>query len=228
MSENRAEQSEQKTAESRNERLISSLSPLVEPLGYEIVALEIHTHRQKTLRLFIDRTEIEAEKGPIGVEDCARVSRALNEPLDTMSEVDGLFNGSTYELEVSSPGVDRPLRQERDFSRFAGKEARIHLFRPLTPEEIENAGYFEKNPRQKNFVGVLKGIRDGKVQLSLSPDSGDKSGKKGKAKKPARRTGKPAQAGADTNREEEVMIPLALISKANLEPRFELDGYQER
>ncbi len=193
------------------EQLIALLSPLVEPLGYEIVHLEIVTHRQKTLRLYIDHLTAKGEA--IGVEDCARVSRALDEPLDAMSEVDAVFHGASYELEVSSPGVDRPLRQAKDYERFLGREARIHVFRPLTPSELENPGYQEKNPKQKNFLGVLKGMRDGKVLLSLSKDRSSKGSKKRKAD----------SAEPTTNSGDEVMIPLSLISKANLEPKFEFD-----
>lgn len=203
------------TAKSPTDKLIALLSPLVAPLGYEIVHLEVHTHREKVLRLFIDHLEPTGQgAGPgIGIEDCVKVSRALDEPLDQMPDVDAAFHGAAYELEVSSPGVDRPLRTPRDYERFSGRDARIHVFRPLTAEELENSGYQQKNPKQKNFLGTLKGVRGEKVVLHVSPSMGlsKSSGKKGKGGK----------AEPETNSAEAVMIPLPLISKANLEPKFD-------
>ena len=98
------------------------MTPLVAPLGYEIVTIELLTHKQKTLRIFIDfaetpKADAKGEIPLIGIEDCVKVARALDEPLDLIPEVETAFQ-STYELEVSSPGVDRPLRQAKDFERF--------------------------------------------------------------------------------------------------------------
>lgn len=195
-----------------NSKLIELITPLVTRLGYEIVDLEIHTHRQKMLRIFIDHFSAKPGQA-IGVEDCARVSRALDEPLDSIPEVEAIFRGA-YELEISSPGIERPLRKLSDFERFTGHEARIHVFRPLTAEELENPAHQQKNPKQKNFLGELKGVENEKVLLALSHDSSEKSLKKAKGKKKA-------QTDLTTNSVEEVMIPLPLISKANLEPRFD-------
>jgi ribosome maturation factor RimP len=174
------------------DRLIELLSPIVEGLGYEIVHLECQLARQKTLRLFIDA---KGSQG-VGIEDCVKVARALDEPLDQMPELDAVFKGA-YELEVSSPGIDRPLRQPKDYEKFQGQEARIHVYRPLTAEEIGNAKYLEKNPRQKNFLGVLKGFRNDRVLLAVGTGS---------------------KAGLP---ELDVEIPLSLISKANLEPKID-------
>jgi ribosome maturation factor RimP len=174
------------------DRLIELVSPLVERLGYEVAHLEADTGRQKTLRIYIENREYDKA---IGVEDCVAVTKAIDEPLDLMPEVDAIFHG-TYELEVSSPGVDRPLRKPADYERFSGKEARIHVFRPLTPEEIGNPAYQQKNTKQKNFIGMLKGLRNEKVVLELP-------------------------ASKKASQAEEVTIPLSLISKANLEPKFE-------
>lgn len=207
---------EAQTPQGTRDRLIASISPWVEPLGYEIVHLEVQTHRGAVLRIFIDRllesSTAESANEGIGVEDCAKVARALDEPLDQLPELEAIFHGS-YELEVSSPGVDRPLRKETDYERFSGREVRIHVYRPLTAEEIENSGYLTKNPKQKHFLGTLKGLKNGKVLLALGRDNGALD----KKKKPK---GKKASASSTTNSAEEVMIPLPLISKANLEPDF--------
>ncbi len=198
------------------DQLIQLISPWVAPLGYRIIHLEVQTHRQKILRIYIDHLENSLGLG-IGIEDCVKVSKALDERLDQEAEVQALLPG-TYELEVSSPGVDRPLRTPLDFQRFASHSVRIHVFRPLTQEEIENTSYQQKNPRQKNFSGTLLGLQNNKVMLSVTDgDPASKSqGKKSKALKNAELT---------TNSVEglQVAIPLPLISKANLEPQFDFE-----
>ena len=107
-------------------------------LGYELVEVEASA-RGRLVRVFIDKPE------GVDVEDCARVSDHLSR-LFTVENVD-------YDrLEVSSPGLDRPLRKPQDFERFAGREAQIRL-RSL----IDN---------RRNFTGTLHGFRDGKVILA--------------------------------------------------------------
>jgi ribosome maturation factor RimP len=202
---------EKTSAHTLIESLIGIIDGLIQPLGYEVVHLEVQSHRQKTLRVFIDFAE-GAENKTIGIEDCVAVTRALDTPLDEISEIEALLHGA-YELEVSSPGVDRPLRQAKDFKRFAKREARIHTFRPLTADEMGNASYFEKNPKQKNFFGTLLGISGDKVQLAVSPGP---SAEKGKSKRKPK-TNKEAETGTSA----EISIPLPLISKANLEPKFD-------
>ena len=176
----------------KTDRLIELINALIAQLDYEVVHLEIQTHRQKILRVFIDRLGSEKQTA-IGIEDCVKVTRALDEPLDQVPEITEIFHGN-YELEVSSPGVDRPLRQPKDFQRFSGRDVRIHVFRPLTGEELGNSDYQERNPRQKNFLGTLKGIVKDRVLLAI---------------------------GGTELKKEEISIPLPLISKANLEPNFE-------
>ena len=192
--------------------LIEKLSPTIEGLGYELVHLEMQTHQGKILRVYIDR----AAAGSISVEDCATVSRALDEPLESMTEIDRAFGG-TYELEVSSPGVDRPLRKPRDFEKFSGRDARIHTFRPLTADELGNAEYQKRNPKQKNFLGRLSGIvppgpgdDEGAARVKLTVLASMGSSAKGKKKK------------KETERADEILLPIRLISKANIEPDFDL------
>lgn len=204
---------------SNEDRLIALISPLVAPLGYEIVHIEALNQRQKVLRIFIDyagsMVSSQGDQG-IGIADCVKVTKALDEPLDAISEIEGIFHGA-YELEVSSPGVDRPLRNEMDYNRFSGRDVRIHVFRPLSADEIQNSDYQARNPKQKNFQGQLKGVRNGKVLLALNAEkSGRSEGKKERKKKDKTPSDK-------TNSVEEVFIPLPLISKANLEPNFEFD-----
>jgi ribosome maturation factor RimP len=193
-------------------RVFEVIAGLIAPLGYEVVHFEIQTHRMNVLRLFIDHLSSGNGLGTpgIGVEDCAKVSRTLDEPLDLLPELNALFHGNSYELEVSSPGVDRPLRGEKDFARFAGRDVRIHTFRPLTRDEAGNDDYVAKNPKQKNFVGRLLGLVDGSsARLAVRAEAGDTKNKKKKSK------AVPQTAAT------EISIPVSLISKANIEPNFE-------
>ena len=192
--------------------LIEMLSPILEGIGYELVHLEMQMHHGKVLRVYIDRLDAAAiEKlGPIGVEDCAAASRALDEPLEAMPEVDKSFGG-TYELEVSSPGVDRPLRKIRDFEKFSGREARIHTFRALSAEELGNADYQTRNPKQKNFLGRLSGV----------VTSGPHASESNTSVKLTVLASMGTTAKGNNQRQDEILLPMQLISKANIEPDFD-------
>ena len=98
----------------------------VERLGFELVDLErAGPAGRPILRLRIDRPEAEPGAG-VTLEDCARVSRALEASLDERGDL-----SERYVLEVSSPGVERPLVRRRDFERFAGQEVALIGKRPL-------------------------------------------------------------------------------------------------
>lgn len=198
-----------------SDKLITLISPWVQSLGYEIVYLEVD-QRQKALRLFIDHAD--GSQG-VGIQDCVTVTKALDEPLDKMPEIDQVFGAAGYELEVSSPGIDRPLRTARDFEKFKGSEIRVHTFRPLTASELDNSEYQSKNPKQKNFFGELQGMQNGCVLIDINLTGGHdplqaKKAKKSKSKAEATNS----EEGKD--RGNFVTIPLPLISKANLEPDF--------
>jgi ribosome maturation factor RimP len=121
----------------RTEELIA---PVVTGMGYELVDLQV-SNRGGLLRLFSDKP------GGIGLEDCAAVSRQLTRVL----EVEGV----EYDrLEVSSPGLDRPLRKAQDFARFAGQKAAVRM------RTADASG-------RRRFVGVLRGENDGRVSLEL-------------------------------------------------------------
>lgn len=116
------------------------LEARVEALGFELVELERAGSRSRPiLRLRIDRPDSEPGHG-VTVDDCARVSRALDAYLD-----EARVAGERYTLEVSSPGVERPLVRDRDFRRFAGQRVALKGFAPL-------AG------RQKRLEGELLGL----------------------------------------------------------------------
>ena len=119
--------------------LREKLETAVNGLGFELVDLEMSA-RGKLLRVFIDKS------GGINVGDCALVSNHLTR-LFTVENLD-------YErLEVSSPGLDRVLKKRSDFERFSGERAQIKVRMPISG--------------QRNFVGVLRGISGGFVQLEV-------------------------------------------------------------
>ena len=99
-----------------------AVSPVLERHGYEVVLIEF-VARQHTLRLYIDRTD------GVGVEDCARVSHLVGDVLDAEGISDRI--PGRYHLEVSSPGLDRPLVKPKDFQRFVGRQVKITTTEPL-------------------------------------------------------------------------------------------------
>jgi ribosome maturation factor RimP len=102
------------------------LEQRVEALGFELVELERTGSRNRpVLRVRVDRPDSEPGHG-VGLEDCARISRALEEYLDGLETLPG-----NYVLEVSSPGVERPLVRRRDFNRFTGREVTVKGYAPL-------------------------------------------------------------------------------------------------
>lgn len=116
------------------------VEPAVSGLGYELVDVQ-QSSGGGLLRLFIDKPE------GITVEDCATVSRHLSRVL--------AVEGIDYErLEVSSPGLDRPLRKGADFARFAGQKAEMRMRTP------DASG-------RRRFVGVLRGMSGGLVEIEL-------------------------------------------------------------
>ncbi|HVK42126.1 MAG TPA: ribosome maturation factor RimP [Phenylobacterium sp.] len=131
-----------KTAE--DQRLVELLDPVAEAAGYEIVRLRLmggeHARRLQIMA--------ETPDGEMVVEDCARLSRAISEVMDAADPISG-----EYTLEVSSPGVDRPLTRLKDFATFEGHEARIELDRVAEG--------------RKRFRGVLAGIEGDNIGIDL-------------------------------------------------------------
>lgn len=108
-------------------------------LGYELVDVERST-RGKLLRVFIDKPD------GVSVDDCVAVS-------DHLSRLLAVENIDYDRLEISSPGLDRPLKKSSDFIRFAGESVKLRL-------RVALQG-------QRNFVGVLRGVNDGVVKLEV-------------------------------------------------------------
>lgn len=124
-------------------RLTKLLQPLVEELGYEFVGME-HSSNPKNavLRIYIDR-----ENG-IDLDDCGAVSREVAALLDVEDPIAGHYN-----LEISSPGLDRPLFTPGHFDQFKGEQVKVTLF---APEE-----------GRRKFMGRIVAVRDEVIQLDL-------------------------------------------------------------
>ena len=106
--------------------LEQALEDRTEELGFELVELErAGTRTRPVLRVRVDRPDSEPGNG-VSLEDCTRISRALEAYLDELETLP-----SNYVLEVSSPGVERPLVRRRDFERFAGQEVALKGYAPL-------------------------------------------------------------------------------------------------
>ena len=128
--------------EIRKQRLIDLLEPPVEALGYELVDLDVRVGRQGLLRVFIDK-----ETG-VNLADCELVSRQLSAFLDVEDPLPG-----RYALEVSSPGLDRPLRTLEHFRRFRDCQAKVRLREPRESRRMLN--------------GRLLGIRDESIVMDV-------------------------------------------------------------
>lgn len=199
------------------EILFHELEAVLNPMGYELVELETVYGRGKLLRLYIDCT------GGVGLDDCAKVSQMLDPVLDASATVESLFK-SGYELEVSSPGIERPLRKPKDYARFAGEHTRIHLNRPLTADESQAPDYVAKNPKQKNYFGKLLGFEtlgsQGYVVFTVLPEDGRQLNVKNAGVKPKAK--KKKQAEGDKPEGVKIYIPHPLISKAHLVPEIDM------
>jgi len=124
-------------------RIQATVAEIVGFAGMELVHLEMRREGAGlVLRLFIDKD------GGVTLDDCARISRQVSSQLDADDPIP-----NRYTLEVSSPGIDRPLVREEDYGRFAGHNIRLTTAAPLEG--------------QRRFSGRLIGLADGNVRLAL-------------------------------------------------------------
>ncbi|GAB3483859.1 ribosome maturation factor RimP [Azotobacter salinestris] len=150
---------------SKLEQLQALLAPVVEALGYECWGIEFLSQgRHSLLRVYIDHAN------GILIDDCEKVSRQISGVLDVEDPI-----SNEYTLEVSSPGMDRPLFTLEQFARCAGEQVKIRLRSP-----------FEG---RRNFQGLLRGIEDQDVVVLVD--------------------------------DHEYLLPIDLIDKANIIPRFD-------
>jgi ribosome maturation factor RimP len=124
------------------------VTPVLASMGLELVEVEYKREgKAMILRLFIDR------EGGITLDDCADVSREVSEILDVEDVIPG-----KYSLEVSSPGLDRPLKRASDYERFRGRLVKVRTYELLADDD---------GNRRKTFLGELLGLEGGVVRLHL-------------------------------------------------------------
>ena len=126
-----------------DKRLAAIVGPTVEGLGYELVRLRLMGGRKPTLQIMAERPD-----GYIEVEGCAEISRQVSAILDVEDPIAG-----EYTLEVSSPGIDRPLTRLKDFERWDGYEAKLE-----TDEPIDG---------RRRFKGTLAGVEGDEVLIEV-------------------------------------------------------------
>lgn len=124
-------------------RLAGIIQPVIEGLGFELVRLRLQGGKTATLQIMADRPE-----GGINVDDCGDISVAVSAVLDVEDPLE-----DAYHLEVSSPGIDRPLTRLKDFATFEGYDARIETNQPIDG--------------RKRFKGILAGVDGDEVLLNI-------------------------------------------------------------
>jgi ribosome maturation factor RimP len=124
-------------------RIAHIVEPIASDLGYELVRVKVSGLNGMTVQIMAERPD-----GTMTVEDCARLSRNVSPAMDVADPIN-----REYSLEVSSPGIDRPLTRAKDFAIWAGHEARIEM-----DEALEG---------RKRFRGVLIGEKDGEAGIRL-------------------------------------------------------------
>ncbi len=124
-------------------RLAEIITPVIEDLGYELVRVRLQGGKTATLQIMADRPQ-----GGINVDDCAQISTAVSATLDVEDPIE-----DNYHLEVSSPGIDRPLTRLKDFGTFEGYEARLDLNQAIDG--------------RKKFKGVLAGVEGTEVLINI-------------------------------------------------------------
>jgi ribosome maturation factor RimP len=124
-------------------RIAGIITPVIEGLGFELVRVRLMGGERKTLQIMADRPE-----GGIEVDECAKISTAVSAVLDVDDPI-----SDAYYLEVSSPGIDRPLTRMKDFEMWQGYDAKIEL-----SEGVDN---------RKRFRGILAGTEGDEILLEI-------------------------------------------------------------
>ncbi|MEM7176929.1 MAG: ribosome maturation factor RimP [Pseudomonadota bacterium] len=124
-------------------RLADILIPTIEGMGFGLVRLRFMSGKKMTVQVMAERAD-----GTMEIEDCAKLSRAMSAVMDVEDPIEG-----EYSLEVSSPGIDRPLTRLADFDRWEGYEAKIE-----TEEMIDG---------RRRFKGVLAGTQENEVLIDI-------------------------------------------------------------
>ena len=127
-------------------RMAEIITPVIEDMGFELVRVRLMSGKQTTLQIMADKPD-----GGIEVDDCAAISNAVSAVLDVEDPI-----LDAYTLEVSSPGIDRPLTRLKDFEMFEGYEAKLE-----TAELIDG---------RRRFKGELAGVEDDEVLINIEAE----------------------------------------------------------
>ena len=131
-----------------SDKVVALINPSINDLGYELVGVEyVASGKHSILRLYID-----SEEG-IGVDDCEVVSRQVSAIMDVEDPISGQYN-----LEVSSPGIERPLFNIAHYQRFLGHDVRLRTFRPIDG--------------RRNFTGAIGSVSEDSNSLELVTELG--------------------------------------------------------
>ena len=131
----------------RTDQVVSIIEPLLVDLGYELVRVHFGGRHKPILQIMLDRMDGEE----ITIDDCTLASRTISALLDVADPIP-----EAYELEVGSPGIDRPLTRAKDFDSFVGFEAKVEL-----KQAVDG---------RRRFRGLLLGLNEGMVRLA-NPES---------------------------------------------------------
>jgi ribosome maturation factor RimP len=132
------------------ERLAAIIGPTLDGLGYELVRVQVQGTKRQTLQVMADRVD----GAPMAVEDCSTISHALSAVLDVEDPLPGAYN-----LEVSSPGIDRPLTRAKDFVAWAGFDVKLET------DSLVNG--------RKRFSGRLMGLDEAGETVRLTSEDGE-------------------------------------------------------
>jgi ribosome maturation factor RimP len=124
-------------------KVAAAIEPVLADLGFRLVRVKVTAQNGTTVQIMAERPD-----GTMGVEDCEAVSRAVSPALDLADPVP-----TAYNLEVSSPGIDRPLVRPQDFARWAGYEAKVEMAVPLDG--------------RKRFRGLVRGVEGDTALLEM-------------------------------------------------------------
>ncbi len=132
-------------------KVASIATPVIEQIGYRLVRIKISSGEECTIQIMAERPD-----GTMTVEDCEAISRALSPVFDVNEPID-----RAYRLEVSSPGIDRPLVRRSDFERYAGHLVKVEM-------EVPVAG-------RKRFRGILEGVDGDMARLTRDDPKADEN-----------------------------------------------------
>lgn len=126
------------------ERIAELITPAIEAMGFDLVRVQVSGSQRPTLQIMAEP----ASGRTMSVDDCAEVSRAISAVLDVEDPIAG-----SYSLEVSSPGIDRPLTRPKDYERFIGHEAKVETNAPLDG--------------RKRFKGPIRSVAAEAVEMTV-------------------------------------------------------------